>query len=73
MVQNRLLNGKGGVLNTLCSDDASVTNMAAEKAITCVLFDGFLEPDEMINTAKCTRCYSHCHLPYRIKENIPIE
>ncbi len=32
---------------TPCSDDASVTNMAAEKAITCVLFDGFSEPDNV--------------------------
>ncbi len=34
-----------------CSDDASVANMAAEKAILCVLFEEFSEPDEIgINT-----------------------
>ncbi len=34
-----------------CSDDASVATTAAEKAILCVLFEGFSEPDEVgINT-----------------------
>ncbi len=32
---------------TLCSDDASVKTMAAEKAILCVLFEEFSEPDEI--------------------------
>ncbi len=36
---------------TLCSDDASVATMAAEKAILCVLFEECSEPDEIgINT-----------------------
>ncbi len=36
---------------TLCSDDASVATVAAEKAILCVLFEEFSEPDEIgINT-----------------------
>ncbi len=36
---------------TPCSDDASVATMAAEKAILCVLFGEFSEPDEIgINT-----------------------
>ncbi len=36
---------------TPCSDDASVATMAAEKAILCVLFEEFSEPDEIsINT-----------------------
>ncbi len=36
---------------TTCSDDASVATMAAEKAILCVLFEEFSEPDEIgINT-----------------------
>ncbi len=36
---------------TLCSDDASVATMAAEKAILCVLFEELSEPDEIgINT-----------------------
>ncbi len=36
---------------TLCSDDARVATMAAEKDILCVLFEEFLEPDEIgINT-----------------------
>ncbi len=36
---------------TLCSDDASVATMAAEKAILCVLFEELSEHDEIgINT-----------------------
>jgi len=36
---------------TPCSDDAKVATMAAEKAILCVLFEDFSEPDEIgINT-----------------------
>ncbi len=36
---------------TLCSDDASVATMEAEKAILCVLFEEFSEPNEIgINT-----------------------
>ncbi len=32
---------------TPCSDDASVATMAAEKAIICVLFEEFSEPNEI--------------------------
>ncbi len=32
---------------TSCSDDASVATMAAEKAILCVLFEEFSEPNEI--------------------------
>ncbi len=32
---------------TPCSDDARVATMAAEKAILCVLFEEFSEPDEI--------------------------
>ncbi len=36
---------------TLCSDDTSVATMTAEKVILCVLFEEFLESDEIgINT-----------------------
>ncbi len=31
---------------TACSDDATVATMAAEKAILCVVFEEFSEPDE---------------------------
>ncbi len=37
--------------------------MAAEKAILCVLFEEFSDPDEIciniFNTAKYAQCYSH--------------
>ncbi len=46
---------------TLCSDDAT---MEAEKAILCVLFEEFSEPDEIgINTCfilQYAQFYSHC-------------
>ncbi len=60
---------------TLCSDDARVATMAAEKAILCVLFEEFLEPDEIgINTClKNTLNVQSLPLSSRIKENIPIE
>ncbi len=32
---------------TACSDDATVATMAAEKAILCVVFEEFSEPDEI--------------------------
>ncbi len=39
------------VRSTLCSDDARVAAMAAEKIILCVLFEEFSEPYEIcINT-----------------------
>ncbi len=63
------------MLWTLCSDDAT---MEAEKAILCVLFEEFSEPDEIgINTCfilqNTAQFYSHCPCLSRIKENIPIE
>ncbi len=56
-------------------NDTRVATMAAEKAILCVIFEEYLEPDEiginMFNIAKYT--IQSLPLPSRIKENIPIE
>jgi len=57
---------------TPCSDDARVATMAAEKAILCVLFKEFSEPDEISNTCLILQ-NTIVPLLSRIKENIPIE
>ncbi len=50
--------------------------MAVEKAFLCVLFEEFLEPDEIgINTCLILQNMFDVSLPLpsRIKENVPIE
>ncbi len=45
-------------------DDTRVATMGAEKAILCVIFEEYSEPDEIgINIClilQNTQCYSHC-------------
>ncbi len=48
--------------------------MAAEKAILCVLFEEFSEPDEIdINTCSCGSVVEHCVSSAKVVGSIPRE
>ncbi len=55
---------------TPCSDDASVAATAAEKDILCVLFEEFMEPDEIDINVTVTAVQNQTDHPNQVKGSV---